>query len=191
MLALQDHFRGCASCDSERQSLRQLKSLLRGLHEPRLRRDFPQRIALRLEESQGSTGGWHVLCLPAPRPQRGRRLVTALALSCLTVLSFVTSFAPDGRPGVYSTSSLISPLTSPSPALTSPVGSGTTFASDFSSLTPAVNAPRPDYLILTDFSDARRDRFFALTDTAQPALGMAGRPAAGPSQMQFTALRIR
>lgn len=104
-LALQDHLAACASCDRERQSLRQVKLLLRGLAEPRLPRgfspgDFSQRFSatvfLRLEQTSSGTPGWQVM--PPPRPQRGRRLATALALSCLTVVSFALPFAPEVLP---------------------------------------------------------------------------------------------
>ena len=88
MLALQEHFTGCTSCEREMQSIQQLKALLRGLREPRVPHDFSGGITSRLDQRQASTQGWYVLSLPAPKPQRGRRLVTALALSCLTVLSF-------------------------------------------------------------------------------------------------------
>ena len=108
-LALQDHLAVCASCDRERQSLRQIKLLLRGLAEPRPPRgfspgDFSQRfsetIALRLEQTDSALPSWRVthlapMHLTPPRPQRGRRLATALALSCLTVVSF----APAVRAG--------------------------------------------------------------------------------------------
>ena len=95
--ALQDHLTVCSSCDRERQSIRQVKMLLRGLSQPRLTQDFSRNfsetIAWRLE--QPSVGpGWQVLTLTA-RPQRGRRLATALALSCLTVVSFALPFASD------------------------------------------------------------------------------------------------
>lgn len=105
-LALQDHLAGCASCDRERQSLRQVKLLLRGLAEPRLPQEFSQQefsqrfsatVALRLEQPDRGMPGWRVLSPPPPRPQRGRRLATALALSCLTVVSFALPFAPEAR----------------------------------------------------------------------------------------------
>ena len=106
MLALQDHFAVCLSCERERQSIRQVKALLRGLREPSLPRDFSGGIALRLEKAEAAPQGWHVLCLPMPKPQRGRRLATALALSCLTALSFAAPFAPDQN-AVHMSSSLI------------------------------------------------------------------------------------
>jgi hypothetical protein len=107
MLALQDHFAVCASCDRERHSIRQLKALLRGLQEPSLPRGFSGGIALRLEQMEAGPAGWRVLCLPPPKPQRGRRLATALALSCLTMLSVVAPFAPDVRNAERVSSSLL------------------------------------------------------------------------------------
>ena len=98
MLALQDHFAVCGSCDQEMRSLRQLKALLRGLREPAAPQGFSDGIALRLEQ----TPRWPVLILPAPRPQRGRRLMSALALSCFTVVSFALPFAPEARDTVRS-----------------------------------------------------------------------------------------
>lgn len=101
MLALQDHLAACVSCDRERQSIRQVKMLLRGLQEPRLPRDFSQTfsqtVALRLEQPHSAAPSWRVLTLSPPRPQRGRRLVTALALSCLTIMSFALPFAPEAH----------------------------------------------------------------------------------------------
>ena len=85
--------------------MRQVKLLLRGLAEPRLPGspyDFSERfsetVARRLEQSDSALPGWRVMRLPPPRPQRGRRLATALALSCLTVVSFALPFAPEVRP---------------------------------------------------------------------------------------------
>lgn len=104
--AIQDHLAACASCDRERQSLRQIKLLLRGLAEPRLPGGYPtddfsqrfsQAVSLRLEQPNSAPPGWRVMHLPPPRPQRGRRLATALALSCLTIVSFALPFAPEAR----------------------------------------------------------------------------------------------
>ncbi len=104
--ALQDHLAVCASCDRERQSLRQVKLLLRGLAAPRplgnsgpheFSERFSATLALRLEQPDNGNPGWRVILLPPPRPQRGRRLATALALSCLTVVSFALPFAPEAR----------------------------------------------------------------------------------------------
>ena len=91
MLALQGHFAVCPSCEREMQSIRQVKALLRGLREPRPPRDFPGKTALRLERTEATRR----YALSLPRPQHGRRLASALALSCLTVVSFALPFAPD------------------------------------------------------------------------------------------------
>lgn len=108
--ALQDHLAVCISCDRERQSLRQVKLLLRGLAEPRLPRDFSpgefserfsETVALRLDQPDSVLPGWRVIPL---RPPRGRRLAAALALSCLTVVSFALPFAPEARPFAQSAS---------------------------------------------------------------------------------------
>ncbi len=103
MLALQDHFAGCASCEREMQSICQVKALLRGLREPRPPRNFPAVVTQRLEQTDAHR--WRALCLPsgarspwaAPKPQRGRRLAGALVLSCVTVVSFALPFAPEAH----------------------------------------------------------------------------------------------
>lgn len=107
MLALQDHFEVCLSCEREMRSIREVKALLRGLREPGLPRGFSQTVVHRLEREQAAQSGWRVVCLPMPKPQRGRRLATALALSCLTVVSFVAPFAPDGRDAAQTSSSFL------------------------------------------------------------------------------------
>jgi len=114
MLALQDHFTGCASCEREMQSIRQVKALLRGLREPRPPRNFSNVVALRLEQTEAQR--WRVLCLSElelpkphfglPKPQRGRRLAGALVLSCFTVVSFALPFAPEARQAAQSSSAL-------------------------------------------------------------------------------------
>ena len=108
MLALQDHFGGCASCEREMQSIRQVKALLRGLREPGPPRGFSSAVASRLEQAEAPP--WKALCLPLlilpsftlpsftlPKLQRGRRLAGALVLSCITVVSFALPFAPEAR----------------------------------------------------------------------------------------------
>jgi anti-sigma factor RsiW len=115
MLALQDHFAFCTSCEREMQSIRQVKALLRGLREPRAPRDLSAAITLRLEQSEAGAQSWHLLRLSAlgvpplslPNPHRGRRLASALALSCLTVVSFALPFAPEARDAARS--SLLGP----------------------------------------------------------------------------------
>ena len=106
MLALQDHFAGCISCERERRSIREVKALLRGLREPKAPRDFSDAVALRITQTETEAYHWRILSLsvlpvmrPAspPKPQRGRRLASALAISCMTVLSFALPFGPEAR----------------------------------------------------------------------------------------------
>jgi anti-sigma factor RsiW len=181
MLALQDHFAFCVSCEREMQSIRQVKALLRGLREPRAPRDLSAAITLRLEQAETGTQGWHLLSLPAlplpslqvPKPHRGRRLASALALSCLTVVSFALPFAPDAA-----RSSLFGPgagsATFDVPAPTDPILSGrvperlTLFpVSDLTRLSPAeVSSPSASgVLMLTGMN----------TTPDSPGLGMTTR----------------
>jgi len=114
MLALGDHLADCESCEREMHSLRQMKSLLRGLAEPRP----PQELSRRLSSQEIYTQGlsWRTAPLP-PRPQRGRRLMAALALSCLTLLAL----APASRDGQVVSSA--APLSAfPGPAASAPTG---------------------------------------------------------------------
>lgn len=113
MLALQDHFHGCVSCEREMQSIRQVKALLRELREPGPPRDFSHVVALRLEQAE--TQSWRVLRRPnferssystVLRPQRGRRLAGALVLSCFTVVSFALPFAPEAQQAARSSSAM-------------------------------------------------------------------------------------
>ena len=193
MLALQDHFAVCPSCERESQSIRQLKALLRGLREPSLPRDFSGAVALRLEQADAGMPGWRVLCLPPPKPQRGRRLATALALSCLTVVSFAAPFAPDARNAVR-TSSLLGSYSpafavsaAPSDFLSDRLPERMTWISvnDPAQLSPVQSSamPRSDVLMLTGLD----------TPPMQPGLGMAGRTAQTTSfsGVQFAAFRPR
>jgi len=114
MLALQEHFCGCASCEREMHSIRQVKALLRGLREPGPPRGFPHAVALRLEKTEARNR--RLLCLlslglprpnlTVPRPQRGRRLAGALVLSCFTVVSFALPFAPEAGQAARSSSAM-------------------------------------------------------------------------------------
>lgn len=175
--ALQDHLAVCAFCDRERQALRQVKLLLRGLGEPRLPGEYPaddfsqrfsQAVSLRLEQPGSALPGWRVMHLPPPRPQRGRRLATALALSCLTVVSFALPFAPEARysaqsagfggpafPLPVSTDALLSGQPPERVLLVSPGSAPTGFS-----------APRTDTLTLAD--TATSDFGFRTQD---PSLG--------------------
>ena len=202
MLALQDHFAVCASCERERQSIRQVKMLLRGLRDPRLPRDFSQNfsqtVALRLEQPQGMAHEWRVLRLPPPRPQRGRRLATALALSCLTVVSFALPFAPEARERTaladFGGSAPVSPafaVPAPSdPLLSGQVPERITLVSvslvptsDLTRLTPAdESAPPRPAMTLAETDEA----------PAQSALAAAPRPQDMPfGNVQFAVFRPR
>ncbi len=163
MLALQEHFSQCASCEAERHSIRQVKMLLRALHEPRPRTDLPEAIALRLSEAEQPL--WHLISLSAARPQRGRRLVTALALSCLTVLSFAASvLAPPSREGTFTSSGFLLPtgLTSLRPLPASDPG-----------LPSFAAAPQTDILILTENGTHSQRLFNGPYNAVQPDLRLS------------------
>lgn len=155
MLSLQEHFSVCKSCEAERRSIHQVKMLLRALHDPRPRPDFSGAISMRLAEAEQPL--WRILSLNAasswpPPPQRGRRLVTALALSCLTVLSFAaTCFAPASRNGALTSSGFLlsTGLTSAQPIPANETNS---------ELLTAV--PRNDFLGLSETDTLRRERLF-------------------------------
>lgn len=170
MLALQDHFSGCASCEREMQSIRQVKALLRGLREPGPPRDFSDVIALRLEQAQTrgryalrrpSVGGPKIY-LAAPRPQRGRRLAGALVLSCVTVVSFALPFAPEARQAARSSSAMLG----------SSLGTGSS-AFGVSSETDALLLGRvPERILLTPATIPVSDlAHLSLTGPTAPAAG--------------------
>ncbi len=140
MLALGDHLADCEACGREMQSLKQVKSLLRGLAEPRPPLELSRRLSS--QEIYTQNLSWRVVSLP-PRPQRGRRLTVALALSCLTLFVLVPA-SRDGQvvpsaaplssfPGSVSPGAILPPtgsaLGSPAYALTGPASQGyVTFA---------------------------------------------------------------
>ena len=158
MLALQQHFSECASCEAERRSIRQVKTLLRALHQPRPHPDLPVAISARLAEAEQPL--WRVLSFtPAPRPQRGRRLAASLALSCLTVLSFAaTCFAPTPQAGRLTSSGFLLPLeTPPAPMLMNETSSETSNETNPALLSAA---PRNDFLGLTEADALRYQRMF-------------------------------
>ena len=169
MLALQQHFAECDSCEAERRSILQVKRLLRSLHQPQPPTQFPQAIAVQVEHR----GTLSALCaelwieirgnwLPTPtRPQRGRRLATSLALSCLTVLAVAAPFAPASRDQVLSASGFFLPTGMSSEAPAQP-GMTSLAAMTLPDARPA------EALILTDSDEARRERLFA-AQYAQPA----------------------
>lgn len=184
MLALQRHFSECASCEAERQSIQQVKRLLRCLHQPQPRADFPQAVAAHARQNGTWQTLWADLCrewfpLPA-RPQRGRRLATSLALSCLTVLTAAAPFAPASQDRALSASGFLLPGALRGGGADAPAQPGLTA---FTALPPA--DVRPDgLLVLTDSDEARRERVFA-AQYAQPALSAApGGDDAVPSYVQ-------
>jgi len=155
MLALQRHFSECTSCEAERRSIRQVKMLLRALHQPRPRPDLPDVLSVRLAEAEQPL--WRVLsltmtpCRPA-RPPRGRRLATALALSCLTVLSFAaTCLAPASRDNVLTASGFFLP--------TGPISTPPMLVNE-ASPPLLTTAPRNNLLDLTEADALRRERLF-------------------------------
>lgn len=163
MLALQEHFAQCASCETEQRSIRQVKTLLRALHEPRPRTDLSEAIALRLSEAEQPL--WRFVSLSAARPPRGRRLATALALSCLTVLSFAASvLAPTSQEGTFTSSGFLLPtgLTSLKPLPTTDP-----------SLPSFVAAPQTDILILTEDGTHRQRLFNGPYNAVQPDLRLS------------------
>jgi len=168
MLDLQQHFAGCATCEAERHSIRQVKMLLRGMHDPRPRADLPGAISTRLAEAEQPL--WRVASLsvmPAwpPRPQRGRRLATALALSCVTVLSFTAAcFAPAPSGGALSSSAFLPVAAPPAERPMSVGGAG---------LAPLSDVPRNDLLSLTEADGARRGRPFTAQYEAQPEMRLS------------------
>ncbi len=168
MLALQQHCAACASCEAEMRSLRQLKSLLRGLHEPRSRADLPEAIANRLTEADAPLSLGMVF-LPTTslltRPQRGRRLVTAMALSCLAVLAVAAPFAPDGA---IASAMLFRPHADlpAQPAMLQLTAM------------PAADVRPSELLILTDTDESRRERMFAAPYAQPPQLDSMAAPLA-------------
>ena len=158
MLDMQNHFSQCASCEAEAQSLSQLKSLLRGLHSQQPARGFPEAILARASEAQTSTFPWQEALLPLSRPQRGRRLTTALAFSCLTVFAIAAPFAPAARNASESAGML--------GAAHFPTGFSLLSSSPVFTLPPEADLRPADlrpagYQSLTESDEVRREKVFA------------------------------
>ena len=179
MLDLQQHFSQCASCETEARSLRQLKSLLRGLHMQRPLEGFPEAIRARTVAAESAAPLWQEALLPLTRPQRGRRLTTAMAFSCLTILVIAAPFAPASRDGHTSAGLLGTPgLLGPRSLLSAAhFSSGLAFFSSASALSAAPDTDlRPaGYQSLTESDEARREQVFAaryipVSDPAQTPL---------------------
>ncbi len=192
MLALQEHFAECASCEAERRSIRQVKTLLRSLHQPRPHPDLPGAISVRLAEADQPL--WRAVSLTVapswpPRPQRGRRLATALALSCLTVLSFAAAcFAPASRSGALTASGFLLPAGPPSmPPMLGETGPALLSAT-----------PRSDFWGMTEADAQRRERLFVGQDEAPASpemrlspLPYESSPGYGQGAATFAAYRTR
>jgi len=185
MLDLQEHFAHCPSCAAEMRSIREVKALLRGLHTPRPRSEMAARIALRLAETENAPPLWQSF-LPPPRPQRGRRLATALAFSCLTVFAFAAPFAPPSRDGVRAAwlPARFSPPP-PSSALP-PLPDAVNFVAS-----PA--ASRAGLVPWNSVSDPNGARTFAGPDVASPLPDWTLTPRFGafPLSASFTSYRTR
>jgi len=153
MLDLQQHFSECASCEAEARSLRQVKSLLRALHAQRPGDDFPETLLARVAHSETVSFPWQDAPLPLARPQRGRRLTTSLAFSCLTVLVIAAPFAPASRDVTASAGLLSAAHFSSSMAVFS--GAAALTAAPEADLRPA------GYQSLTESDEARREQVFA------------------------------
>jgi anti-sigma factor RsiW len=102
MLEMQRHLAGCRRCTQEYQEARQTKILLRSLQSSHPTGALEARIYTRIaQENRGFylampafTGHLPPLLPGVGTPPRGRRLATALALSCLTILAIAAPFAP-------------------------------------------------------------------------------------------------
>ena len=153
MLDLQTHFSACASCEAEVHSLRQLKCLLRGLHSQQPARSLPETILARASASETSTFLWQEALLPLSRPQRGRRLTTALAFSCLTVFAIAAPFAPAAR-DVSASAGMLG-------TARFPIGFSLFSSSAALTLTPEADLRPAGYQSLTESDEARREKVFA------------------------------
>lgn len=97
MLEIQQHLGGCRSCAEEYEAARHIKSLLRSLRVQEPVGPLDARIAQRVTQQDGAFS-WALPTRPAPpRPQAGRRLTAALALSCVALFAITPSFAPPAR----------------------------------------------------------------------------------------------
>lgn len=171
----------CASCEAEQRSIRQVKMLLRSLHEPRPGNRMEAQISMRLDDAEQPL--WRIFVLTPPRPQRGRRFATALALSCLTVLSFAASLAPASRDGALTTSGMLLPIgfLPARPQLTNDAG-----------LASWSNNSQADVLVLTNNDSSRSAHFYSGQYIALPssdlrvsALSNAPEPRYNPATVSF------
>ncbi len=101
MLAMQQHLKKCPACAEEYQQVREVRRLLRSLSPIAPDRPLETQITQRLVAGAGAGWGFGAgtralsgLPEALSRPQRGQRLVEALALSCLALLMLAAPFAP-------------------------------------------------------------------------------------------------
>jgi len=101
MLAMQQHLGSCAACAKEYRQVREVRLLLRSLSMVAPGQPLETRITHQLAANTGPR--WKFAAGAAPlwsvpetvsRPQRGRKLAGALALSCLALLMLAAPFAP-------------------------------------------------------------------------------------------------
>jgi hypothetical protein len=92
MLEIQQHLHDCPECVREYYTLRQVKVLVRALHEQTPCPTLSTRITAHLDQELISPR--RDFAFNWQRPQRGRRLATALALSCIGILIAAAPFAP-------------------------------------------------------------------------------------------------
>jgi len=101
MLAMRQHLNHCPACAEEHRQVCEVRRLLRSLSA--VAPDMPLELRITQRVSQRSVSGWkfaHSAALLGDmpegvwRPQRGRRLAGALALSCLALLMLAVPFAP-------------------------------------------------------------------------------------------------
>ncbi len=167
------------------RSLREVKRLLRGLHRPRPRSEMSALIVSRLAATEGMPPPWRVLP-PLPRPQRGRRLATALAFSCLAVFVVAAPFAPSSRDGVRA-GWLPSRLTPPPPTLAPPS------LPDTVSLVAPPAVGRAGLVPWSSAPDTSAGRAFAGYGVASPVPDWTLLPRGGeaPLSASFTSYRTR
>jgi hypothetical protein len=94
MFEVQTHLANCAYCAEEYRVLQQMKLVLRSLSTQRPVTPLETRIVTSLNREFSGQRTTQIIMQISYRPQRGRRLVTALALSCVGILVAAAPFAP-------------------------------------------------------------------------------------------------
>lgn len=162
MLDMQAHFAQCPQCAEEYHVVRQVKTLLCSLSAHSPNASLERCIVSNLDRS--TQRRLHVTLQIDYRPQRGRRLATALALACLSILTVAAPFAPENEsfPGLHPMSALSGDISLLSSL---PIFSLHTPASDGNRM---IAQP-----VMTEYSTARSDVFryptrFAGTSSVMP-----------------------